>query len=254
MKKSLVASNILDNISNRMSNRRVSSEKGRALIVFTGSSFQVDQAISRIFDLKESGYDVALGFSFMGQKLIDTKRIINCLNPLEVLGEEDIFRINTISSDYSLLVMPNITINTLSKVCSGMIDSFASNILWAFLYKNKQVLIDFYSVRNYLGDKTASKEIESMIEEKIDYILKLGAEELEKVSQVFNDEEEKEQNFTLDREEKIVPKNYNSSKNLITQNDIVNSKASKIIINKNTIVTPLARDKARELNMDIVVE
>ena len=254
MKKTHMASNILDNISNSMSNRRFSSEKGKALVVFTGSTLQMEKTMNHIFDIKKAGYDVAVGFSFMAENLIDTKRIVNSLNPLEVLGEEDLLRLQIISNDYSLLVMPNITMNTLSKVCSGMIDSFASNILWAFLYKNKQVLIDFYSVRNYLGDKTASKEIESMIEEKIDYILKLGAEELEKVSQVFNDEEEKEQNFTLDREEKIVHKNYNSSKNLITQNDIVNSKASKIIINKNTIVTPLARDKARELNMDIVVE
>lgn len=238
MKKSLVASNILDNISNRMSNRRVSSEKGRALIVFTGSSFQVDQAISRIFDLKESGYDVALGFSFMGQKLIDTKRIINCLNPLEVLGEEDIFRINTISSDYSLLVMPNITINTLSKVCSGMIDSFASNILWTFLYKKKEVLIDFNSVRNYLGEKPGCKEIEDMIEDKISKILKMGALELEEIK--------------VDKE--MEPAASSLSKDLITEKDIVKYKNKKLIVNNKTIISPLARDKARELNIEIVVE
>ena len=233
-----MASNILDNISNRMSNRRVSSEKGRALIVFTGSSFQVDQAISRIFDLKESGYDVALGFSFMGQKLIDTKRIINCLNPLEVLGEEDIFRINTISSDYSLLVMPNITINTLSKVCSGMIDSFASNILWTFLYKKKEVLIDFNSVRNYLGEKPGCKEIEDMIEDKISKILKMGALELEEIK--------------VDKE--MEPAASSLSKDLITEKDIVIYKNKKLIVNNKTIISPLARDKARELNIEIVVE
>lgn len=238
MKKSLVASNILDNISNRMSNRRFSSEKGKALIVFTGSSFQVDQAISRIFDLKESGYDVALGFSFMGQKLIDTKRIINCLNPLEVLGEEDIFRINTISSDYSLLVMPNITINTLSKVCSGMIDSFASNILWTFLYKKKEVLIDFNSVRNYLGEKPGCKEIEDMIEDKISKILKMGALELEEIK--------------VDKE--MEPAASSLSKDLITEKDIVKYKNKKLIVNNKTIISPLARDKARELNIEIVVE
>ena len=233
-----MASNILDNISNRMSNRRVSSEKGRALIVFTGSSFQVDQAISRIFDLKESGYDVALGFSFMGQKLIDTKRIINCLNPLEVLGEEDIFRINTISSDYSLLVMPNITINTLSKVGSGMIDSFASNILWTFLYKKKEVLIDFNSVRNYLGEKPGCKEIEDMIEDKISKILKMGALELEEIK--------------VDKE--MEPAASSLSKDLITEKDIVKYKNKKLIVNNKTIISPLARDKARELNIEIVVE
>lgn len=233
-----MASNILDNISNRISNRRFSSDKGKALIVFTGSSLQVDQAISRIFDLKESGYDVALGFSFMAEKLIDTKRIINCLNPLEVLGEEDIFRINEISSDYSLLVMPNITINTLSKVCSGMIDSFASTILWTFLYKNKEVLIDFNCVRNYLGLKPGSKEIEDMIEDKISKILKMGGLELEEIKVA----------------KEIKPQDKILSRDLITEKDIIKYKNKKLIISKKTIVSPLARDKARELNIEIIVE
>lgn len=245
MKKTHMASNILDNISNKMSNRRFSSEKGKALIVFTGSSLEMEKTMDKIFDLKESGYDVAVGFSFMAQNLIDTKRIINSLNPLEVLGEEDLLGLQRISNDYSLLLMPNITMNTLSKVCSGMIDNFASNILWAFLYKNKNVLIDFYSVRNYLGEEPASQEIADMIEEKINTILKMGAKELEQASEVLLEE-------NPIQEEVVVEDS--SSKKLITQRDIVECKGNKLIISKNTIVTPLAKDKARELNMEIIIQ
>lgn len=254
MKKTHMASSILDNISSSMSNRRFSSEKGKALVVFTGSTLEMEKTMNHIFNIKKAGYDVAVGFSFMAENLIDTKRIINSLNPLEVLGEEDLLRLQIISNDYSLLAMPNITMNTLSKVCSGMVDSFASNILWTFLYKNKKVLIDFYSVRNYLGDKPASKEIENMIEEKIACILKLGALELDETLDILNVEEETDQTSTLERVEKPVYKIYKSSKSLITQKDIVQSESSRIIINKDTIVTPLAKDKARELNIDIVVE
>lgn len=243
MKKTHMASNILDNISNKMSNRRFSSEKGKALVVFTGSSLEMEKTMNNIFDLKKSGYDVAVGFSFMAQNLIDTKKIINSLNPLEVLGEEDLLRLQIISNDYSLLVMPNITMNTLSKVCSGMIDNFASNILWAFLYKNKNVLIDFYSVRNYLGEEPASKEIENIIEEKIDTILKMGAKELEQASEVLEDEKPIQNSI-----------DDGSSKKLITQRDIVECKGNILIVNQSTIITPLAKDKARELNIEIIIE
>lgn len=183
----------------------------------------------------------------MAENLIDTKRIINSLNPLEVLGEEDLFRLQLISNEYSLLFMPNITMNTLSKVCSGMIDSFASNILWTFLYKSKEVIIDFHSVRNYLGERPSSKEIEDMIEEKVSTILKMGAQELENELEIFQEEEE----------EVIIPpasKEEDSSRKLITQNDIVEYKKKKMILSKNTIITPLARDTARELNIEIIVE
>lgn len=248
MKRSHMASNVLDNISSRMSNRRFSSGKGKALVVFTGSSLEMEKTMGHIFDLKEAGYDVAVGFSFMAENLIDTKRIINSLNPLELLGEEDLLRLQLVSNEYSLLFMPNITMNTLSKVCSGMIDSFASNILWAFLYKNKEVIIDFYSVRNYLGERPASKEIEGMIEEKVSTILKMGAQELENAIEIFQEEEE---------EEILVPsasKEEDLSRKLITQKDIVEYKKKKLIISKNTIITPLAKDKARELNIEIIVE
>lgn len=245
MKKSHMASSVLDNISNKMSNRRFSSGKGKALVVFTGSSLEMEKTMGHIFDLKKAGYDVAVGFSFMAQNLIDTQRIINSLNPLEVLGEEDLLRLQVISNEYALLLMPNITMNTLSKVCSGMIDSFASNILWAFLYKNKPIIIDFYSVRNYLGEKPVSKEIEEMIEEKINTILKMGAQELAYATEIFKEEETTE-DPTSNAE--------HSSKELITQKDIVECNTSKLIIDKNTIITPLAKDKARELKIEIKVE
>src|SRR5699024_9384065 len=237
MKISHMASNILDNISNRMSNRRFSSGKGKALVVFTGSSLELEKTMDHIFNLKSAGYDVAVGFSFMAQNLIDTERIINSLNPLEVLGERDLLRLQIISNEYSLLLMPNMTMNTLSKVCSGMVDNFASNILWAFLYKGKQVIADFYSVRNYLGEKPASKEIENMIEEKINTILKMGAQELEHATEIFKDEEEVQevQESIVDRSQKDDSGNNGSSKKLITQRDIAEWNKDKLIINNNTI-------------------
>lgn len=247
MKKSKIASNILGNITDKMSNRRDSSGKGKALVIFTGSSQELDKTMDQIFELKKTGYDVAVGFSFMAKNLIDTKRIINSLNPLEVLGEEDIFRLQLLSNEYSILMMPNITMNTLSKVCSGMIDSFASNILWTFLYKNKKVIIDYHSVRNYLGEKPASKEIEDMIEERIAQITKMGASEIEEIAEIY-EEEEPIQDTRIS-----LPQN-SSSKKLITEKDIAAYKQNRLIVNKSTIITPLAKDRARELNIEIIVE
>lgn len=253
MKKSNIASKILGNISDIMSNGSISSEKGKALVVFTGSSLDIGKTMDHIFDLKKAGYAVAVGFSFMAKTQLDTKRIITSLNPLAVYGEEDIMSLQLLSNDYSLLLMPNITMNTLSKVCSGTIDTFASNILWAFLYKNKKVVIDFYSVRNYLGDKPASKVIEDMIEERIDSILKMGATELEHDTEIFMDEATVQEPMG-EPSRNTVLKEDSSTRKLITEKDIVACKTNRLVVGKNTIVTPLAKDRARELNIELIME
>ena len=79
----------------------------------------------------------------MGEKIIDTKKIIDILRPIEVFREEDIMDLPSIVNKHDLIIGPNITMNTLSKVSLGMIDSFIPNVIWTFLYQGKKVYLDY---------------------------------------------------------------------------------------------------------------
>ena len=145
MTKTNITSNILANISNRIGSPTTFVHKEeKALVVINGADTDFKRIEGFIRDLKKS-HEISIGFSFMAERLLDTKKIIDELRPAHVFREEDMLRLKEIYRDYSILVGPNISMNTLSKVSTGMIDSFISNAIWSFLYFGKKVYLDLYT-------------------------------------------------------------------------------------------------------------
>lgn len=242
MVNTTITSKVLDSISSMIKSNGY-SKSGRALVVFNGSSIDLDLKLKYLQDLKQKGLNYTVGFSFMAEKILDTNKIIKTLNPIEVLREEDIFKLQSIVNKHSIIIGPNITINTLSKVTLGMIDSFIPNLIWTFLYKGKKVYLDFSSVRYYLGSESKSIEISDITNKYIQTIVKMGAVEIDKdYTNIISIPSTKQTNNIK-----------NDKKDLITEKDIVNMSSSKgvLILEKGTLITPLAKDKARELGIEI---
>lgn len=249
--KTKITSNVLEDISKRLRGDNFSDNNEKVIVVFTGSNIEIEKKIEFIKRLKNKGIKISLAFSFMAEQLLDTQRIINSLCPLNVYKEEDVFKLKNISRDYSMIIGPNITMNTLSKVSLGMIDSFIPSLIWTFIYKGKKVYMDFTSVRNYLGGETKNKEVLGLVEKYIDNVKKMGVIEingenpLKNIIGDFGD---------LQTE---ISKSSQSieNKKVITERDILNiSSNNKLILPKGTIITPLAKDKAGEKNIIIEIK
>lgn len=248
-----ITSNVLNNISSIVSKTGFSHNDRKALVVFNGSRLEEDLRVEKILGLKEKGLDISIGFSFMAEKIIDTQKIINILKPIRVYREEDIVDFPRIAREYDFIIGPNITMNTLSKVSLGMIDSFIPNIIWTFLYQGKRVYLDYHSVTNFLGDSTKSGEIQNVINNHIKSLGKMGAIEinennyLERI--VIGVDSLK--NSTSAQKSYSTP--VNNSKNLITEKDMVTiaDTSKNLVVEHGTIITPLAKDKARELGVEI---
>lgn len=250
MDKTKLTSNLLENISNRIKNQGFSNSEGKALVLFNGASKDIFNHLGYLENLKKNGIEISLGFSYMSEKILDTNKIINKLKPREVFKEEDIFKLNSIINDYSMVIGPNITINTLSKVSLGMIDSFVPNIIWTFLYNGKKVYLNFNSVRNYLGFKPQSSEISNIIEKHISTIIKMGAQEITEDT-IFD-----KLKPNIVSAKSIIPiKDIDLKKDLITEKDIsLLTNQNKLVLKKGTVITPLAKDKARELGISIEIK
>lgn len=242
MTKTNITSNILGNISKRLNTQGFSNKEGKALVVINGTSMDLNRIQAFIRDLK-GNYEISIGFSFMAERILDTRKIIDELRPAHVFREEDMIRLKEIYREYSTLIGPNISMNTLSKVSTGMIDSFISNAIWSFLYFGKKVYLDFNSVREYMGEKPSNQEIEKIIEGQISTILKMGAIEINPDAIMKDVIIEKER----------TPNKTPEQKDLISEKDILNLSKNKsvLVLDKNTLITPLARDKARELGIKI---
>lgn len=247
--KRKITSNVLEDVARKIKGQASGIERKKALVVLNGSDIELDKKIELIKNIKTQGIEISLAFSFMAEKLLDKENIISRLSPRNIYGEEDIFKLKEIAAGYDLIIDPNITINTLSKVSSGMIDSFIATLIWTFLYKGKSVYVDFSSARNYLGEETANKAVKDLIENNILTIKDMGAIEidessyLEKISGLSNNVEK---NTSLNQE---IP-----NRKVITQSDILNLTTNNLILEKGTIISPLARDKAREMNINIQVK
>lgn len=249
--KTKITSNVLEDISKRLRGDNFSDNNEKVIVVFTGSNIEIEKKIEFIKRLKNKGIKISLAFSFMAEQLLDTQRIINSLCPLNVYKEEDVFKLKNISRDYSMIIGPNITMNTLSKVSLGMIDSFIPSLIWTFIYKGKKVYMDFTSVRNYLGGETKNKEVLGLVEKYIDNVKKMGVIEINgenPLKNIIGD--------CGDLQTEISKSSQSiENKKVITERDILNiSSNNKLILPKGTIITPLAKDKAGEKNIIIEIK
>ncbi len=286
MVKDKITLNVLADITRRIGSNQVSETKNtkdHALVVFNGSNISLDDKLREIKQLKEEGVAISLAFSFMGNQIIEKDRIINYLKPDRVYGEEDILKLKDIGKRYSYVIAPTLTINTMSKVTRGFIDSFVSNIIWTFLYMGKNVYIDFTSTLNYLDVPCENPAIEKIILDHISSIRSLGAIEVETgnyseviLSKSLNNRY-KNSNKTKDLDDSYIKRESRSTgfkvqansidfpsinikkssdKKVFTQQDIIEmSKSSNsIVVPKRSIITPLGKDKIRELGISVKFE
>lgn len=249
MAKNKITLNVLADITRKINNGDCKFSKDKVLIVFNGSNINLNKRINELKKLQEDSLSLSLAFSFMAERIINTNEIISFLNPINIYGEGDIFDLENILDEYSKLIMPNITMNTLSKVALGMIDSFASNILWAYLYRGKEVYLDFISVKNYLGKPCENKEINSIINSYIKTIKSMGAMEIDEgkyIEVIMGEKQIKGENINIE-------KDFNK---VITEKDLSNYSLNvkTLKLSKGSILTPLAKDKIRELGIKVEIE
>lgn len=249
MKKNSITLNVLSDITAKMKNINNYSAEKRALIVITGSNTDVIRKMREINYLREKGYELDLAFSFMSERILDTEKIILEIKPRNIYREEDIFDLEDILKQYSCLIGPNITMNTISKISSGMIDSFISTIIWSFLYDSKEVYLDYSNIRQFLGRKTENKKMESMINNNINILEEMGVKEItlgSYIDKIYK--EKKDPGIEINNKKNPISKNR-----VITGSDLEKlSKNEVLTVYKGDIITPLAVDMAKD--MGIIIE
>lgn len=258
MIKNKITLNVLADISKKMKNGGTFAPSNNILILFNGSNVKLGNRLEELKNLQKENLGISLGFSFMGEGILRRSTIIDQLNPSLVYGEEDIFQLEKILEENSKLIMPNLTINTLSKVVNGMIDSFSSTILWTYLYEEKDVFLDFNSVRSYLGRETKNKAIKELLEGHIGKIKDMGAREIVEgnyIREIVGKEAlvNKKANIDLPREESLVE--LDSGKRVLTEGDLKDiARESSLSLPKGTLITPLAKDRIKEKRIQIEIK
>lgn len=244
-----IALNVLEGVTRKVNIDKAIESGNIFLVVFTGSNVNIREKVQELKSLQDK-IMFSLAFSFMASKVLDMDYIIDELYPVEVYKEDDIVHLEDIVKKYPYIIGPNVTVNTLSKVALGIIDSLIPALIWTYLYNGRKVYLDFQSTKSYMDSPINNNAMEVVINKHITTLKSMGATEVEsgRYSEILKG---KVDGYT---EKEFSKENY-IPKGVITEKDLQHMpKGKHIILPRGTIVTPLAKDTAKLMGIVLEIE
>ena len=201
------------------------SPKEKILVAITGSTNNLEQVVLELRRISKN-YDLSLVFSEAAKNIIDE----NIFSEFHIIKDFSIKNYDEILSKNDIILLPLLTKNTVAKLVVGIRDNAVTNLVSKALLLEKRVIAAYDSciVNN---EVPYAKLINSNVEKLKDYgLIFVQAKELA--------------DYMLNKKDLEI--NSLREKNVITAKDLKDLYDKKIIISKNTVVTTLAKERAKE--------
>ena len=201
------------------------SPKEKILVAITGSTNNLEQIVLELRKISKN-YDLSLVFSEAASNIIDE----NMFSEFHIIKDFSIKNYDEILSKNDVILLPLLTKNTVAKLVVGIRDNAVTNLVSKALLLEKRVIAAYDSciVNN---EVPYAKLINSNVEKLKDYgLIFVQAKELA--------------DYMLNKKDLEI--NSLREKNVITAKDLKDLYDKKIIISKNTVVTTLAKERAKE--------
>ena len=204
------------------------SPKEKILVAITGSTNNLEQIVLELRKISKN-YDLSLVFSEAAKNIIDE----NIFSEFHIIKDFSIKNYDEILSKNNIILLPLLTKNTVAKLVVGIRDNAVTNLVSKALLLEKRVIAAYDSciVNN---EVPYAKLINSNVEKLKDYgLIFVQAKELA--------------DYMLNKKDLEI--NSLREKNVIAAKDLKDLYNKKIIISKNTVVTTLAKERAKENNI-----
>ena len=201
------------------------SPKEKILVVITGSTNNLEQIVLELRKISKN-YDLSLVFSEAASNIINE----NVFSEFHIIKDFSIKNYDEILSKNDIILLPLLTKNTVAKLVVGIRDNAVTNLVSKALLLEKRVIAAYDSciVNN---EVPYAKLINSNVERLKDFgLIFVQAKELA--------------DYMLNKKDLEI--NSLREKNVITAKDLKDLYDKKIIISKNTVVTTLAKERAKE--------
>ena len=204
------------------------SPKEKILVVITGSTNNLEQIVLELRKISKN-YDLSLVFSEAAKNIIDE----NVFSEFHIIKDFSIKNYDEILSKNDIILLPLLTKNTVAKLVVGIRDNAVTNLVSKALLLEKRVIAAYDScIVN--SEVPYAKLINSNVEALKNYgLIFVQAKELA--------------DYMLNKKDLEI--NSLREKNVITAKDLKDLYDKKIIISKNTVVTTLAKERAKENNI-----
>ena len=204
------------------------SPKEKILVAITGSTNNLEQIVLELRKISKN-YDLSLVFSEAAKNIIDE----NVFSEFHIIKDFSIKNYDEILSKNDIILLPLLTKNTVAKLVVGIRDNAVTNLVSKALLLEKRVIAAYDSciVNN---EVPYAKLINSNVEKLKDFgLIFVQAKELA--------------DYMLNKKDLEI--NSLREKNVIAAKDLKDLYNKKIIISKNTVVTTLAKERAKENNI-----
>ena len=219
---------IVQEVVKKINSQNITEEfnpKEKILVAITGSTNNLEQIVLELRKISKN-YDLSLVFSEAASNIIDE----NVFSEFHIIKDFSIKNYDEILSKNDIILLPLLTKNTVAKLVVGIRDNAVTNLVSKALLLEKRVIAAYDSciVNN---EVPYAKLINSNVEKLKDYgLIFVQAKELA--------------DYMLKKKDLEI--NSLREKNVITAKDLKDLYDKKIIISKNTVVTTLAKERAKE--------
>ncbi|SCZ04705.1 flavoprotein [Alkaliphilus peptidifermentans] len=231
------------------------------MVALTGTNIGLDEAMRELTVIRKQGFTMDIVVSNSGEEILDIKEICRQLSPKEVYTENLSLMKEGFMEEIDGVIVPLATQNTAFKLVLGIQDQLIPRLLWQALWQGKPVWMNLEDLTQYKGFPTKQPFMLEKVKENIKQLEKMGIKHLKRP---FNIQEllleiENCTNYninlvsttnTLTNKETFTAE---YSRQVITEKDILtaNTSLGEMIVPKGAIVTPLAKDTAKALGIQI---
>lgn len=252
---------------------RLESKNKNALVVFTGGLIGLDKALPQLKQLLEDGWRMKFLLSRSAEYVITPSQIKEQLGVDEVLLERELQGLRTLTEGINKLIIPVLTLNSAVKIAQGIADSAVTNIASHALMTGIPIVAakDACDLRNpvrlQMGmNQTPAAYLDKM-QGHLDTLESYGIQLVESgalYASVTNKKPEalapsvlQDQTVSLPSVQKDVTvpaaSGYRTDKKVVSRNDVIFAKerGGVLIVPATALVTPLAKDMAKALDVEI---
>jgi phosphopantothenoylcysteine synthetase/decarboxylase len=226
----LVVKEVLEKLNNQ--NIVTKLEKKRCLVIVNGGTANLDQVLLQLKEIS-SDYDLKIIFSKSGKEIVGEDRFSE-YEIQELSMKECSFFLQEID----MILVPFMTKNTCAKVAVGIRDNTITYIISKAISSGKEIV---------------ALEDSCVLEDGTAYgnQINLNIKKLKSYGITFLKSIELSNYILRERKNRI---NSFREKKIITLGDMYNIKNSKIMLSKDTVITTLAREKAKDNKVVFEIE
>jgi hypothetical protein len=242
-------------------------------VLLLGSDISMDSAFNSLVKLRESGYLLTVIMSKAAEHLVGKERVENTLQPYRLFTGDCYEGVQGLVRGTDVVIVPNLTQNTLAKVAVGIQDDFPSMLLWQFLLQNVRVVVNTDSIRHAWFSIDGNPKMKKVMESHIKTLADYGAAMIEhhdydtvlmrsplpsmRSSRAGGPKPRPGQNAAPSAaSQPAVPgrPSLTGQTRVVTESWLRGLPASnrQIVLEKGMIITPLAKDLAKSMGVEIV--